>query len=619
MNEIKIKDLYVGKPDAKDEVDFEGLKEFVKTFVVSENINISGLVDRNQCFITGFKGTGKTALLFYLDDYVKKIDESTCSSFIFFKEEFTDIRRCELGAISERIMSSVYIEQDALVEQNDFEYIWRWLLFKRIVADNELYNNQLFVDNEEWQNFKKSIDRIKEPSDKKKSIIPKSIRVLIPYQDAISQTFIASELEVNLRDKDNDDYIRFIEIIDECEYLFSALKRTDIPYYIFIDELEAYYGEEKVFKRDLSLIRDLVFTVKRFNAIMASTQMRKTKIICSVRSEILNAISRYVVTKELNKVTSGFSVPLTWNYSNTNSYAHPIIQIILKRIAYCEGNDMQHIDYKDIYQRWFPEKIHNIEPASYLLNNSWCKPRDMVRFLTVTQSGMHSKATAFSQTVIAGIVKAYSEDSLQEIREELRALYDTRQIDLIITCFTGYKTHFSLKQLKQRIEQYFSGTILETDMLQILNDLYRLGFLGNFLPASRSYRWQHKGDEGLILTEEWRMAIHYALHSALSMNSRQNFGLNRGEEPEVGDVAIATVIKVMRSHAMVEFKHYGEVYPGNIHIGEFGKKVNAYIPNLRKIVAIDDEIKVVIGGYNSEYKNWNLLLANDEEQVSEMV
>lgn len=58
---------------------------------------------------------------------------------------------------------------------------------------------------------------------------------------------------------------------------------------IFIDELEAYYGNRQIFERDLALIRDLIFTVKRFNTIFAKSHAGKTKIICSVRSEIINA------------------------------------------------------------------------------------------------------------------------------------------------------------------------------------------------------------------------------------------------------------------------------------------------------------------------------------------
>ncbi|WP_270513678.1 hypothetical protein, partial [Flavonifractor plautii] len=96
MSEIKIRDLYTGKPDAKDEINFEGLEEFIKTFVVADHFQLDSLLYGNNCFITGFKGTGKTALLFYLDNKLKDEDPITCTSFIFFKEEFTDAKRDEL-------------------------------------------------------------------------------------------------------------------------------------------------------------------------------------------------------------------------------------------------------------------------------------------------------------------------------------------------------------------------------------------------------------------------------------------------------------------------------------------------------------------------------------------
>ena len=85
----------------------------------------------------------------YLDNALKDIDESTCSSFIFFKEEFTDNKRSEIEGIAQRILSSISVEPNALVGNNEFEYIWRWLLFKRIVADNHEYNNGLFIDDDE--------------------------------------------------------------------------------------------------------------------------------------------------------------------------------------------------------------------------------------------------------------------------------------------------------------------------------------------------------------------------------------------------------------------------------------------------------------------------------------
>lgn len=610
MYELKIKDIYAGKPDAKDEIDFGGLEEFIKTYVVAEHFNIESLISGTNCFITGFKGTGKTALLFYLDNRFKEIDESTCSSFIFFKEEFTDTKRSELESIAKRIMSSISVEKNALVDNQEFEYIWRWLFFKRIVSDNEEYNRGLFIDDENWEKFENVIGKIKSPNNKRKFIIPKKIKMAVPYVEPGTQSVITPEVEVDLKNTSDDNYLKFMEVIDEAERLLMNATRTDIPYYIFVDELEAYYGNISVFKRDLCLIRDLIFTVKRFNSNFSTVNTKCTKIICSVRSEILTAISRFVVTKELNKVTAGFAVPLMWNYSNTSSYMHPIIQILLKRIAVCEG--CVKPDYKKVYEKWLPENIHGIEPANYILNNSWCKPRDIVRLITTVQNSIYNSSKAFTQSVFDSIVKTYSEDSLTEIKEELRALYDTDQIDTIISCFMGYKTTFSVSQLKQRIKTYFQGSILETHFAQVIDDLYRLGFLGNFLPVSKTYRWQHKGDGRVILSEEWRLVVHYALHGALSLGGQQNYGLNRGELPEVGDVAQAIVKKIIKSFAIVEFKHYGKVYLGSIHISEFTKLGYGYIPNLKSITQVGDEYKVVLKEYNKKLKSWKVEIVENE-------
>ena len=609
MDELKIKDIYAGKPDAKDEIDFGGLEEFIKTYVVAEHFNIDSLINGTNCFITGFKGTGKTALLFYLDSRLKEIDESTCSSFVFFKEEFTDTKRSELESMAKRILSSVLVEENALVGNQEFEYIWRWILFNRIVSDNEEYNRRLFLDDEYWKKFENAIRKIKAPNNRRKFVIPRKIKMSIPYMDPNTQSIITPEIEVDLQNTANNNYLKFIEIIDEAEKFLMNTTRTDIPYYIFIDELEAYYGNISVFKRDLCLIRDLIFTVKRFNGNFSAWDMKSTKIICSVRSEILTAISRFIVTKELNKVTAGFAVPLMWNYSNTSSYMHPIIQILLKRIAVCEG--CVTLDYKKVYESWLPENIHGIEPANYILNNSWCKPRDIVRLITTMQNSIYNNSNVFTQSVFDSIVKTYSEDSLTEIKEELRALYDTYQIDIIISCFMGYKTTFSVSQLKERIDKYFKGSILETNFAQIIEDLYRLGFLGNFLPVSKTYRWQHKGDGRAILSEEWRLIVHYALHGALSLGGQQNYGLNRGEAPEVGDVVQAIVKKVIKSFAIVEYRHYGKIYLGSIHISEFTKLGYGYIPNLKSIVQVGDVYKVVLKKYDEKRESWKVEIIED--------
>ncbi|NFI03726.1 S1 RNA-binding domain-containing protein [Clostridium botulinum] len=605
MKNALIKDIYAGKPDAKDEISFEGLDEFIKTFVVPNNCNLESLISGNYCFISGFKGTGKTALLFYLDSLIKERDNAACSSFIFFKEELTESKKNRYEEFSRRMLSSISIERETLINNKDFEYIWRWLFLKRIIMDNEEFNGGLFIDNEEWNKFKKIIMKIKDPNNKRKTIIPPKLKLGIPYTNKNTGEVISPEIEVDFQKQTGENnFIEFINLIDEAEIAFSKVTRTDIPYHIFVDELEAYYGEKAVFERDLYLIRDLIFTVKRFNTLFATCHFECTKIICSIRTEIINAISRFIVTKELNKVTSGFEVPLRWNYNNTNSFTHPILQILLKRIAFSEIEHDENIRKdKAIIETWFYEKIHDIEPANYILNNSWFKPRDIVRLIISAQSSIHSDSNSFSQAVFDSFHKQYSIDSLIEIKEEMRALYSSEEIETIMNCFTGFRSMFSLNQLKKKIEEYYSNTILEKKLSDILSDLYRLGFVGNYFPASQMYRWQHKGDDRIILSDEWRIMIHQALQSALSIGKKQDFSLKRRELPQIGDVVNAIIVNINKSFLNAKFQYYGTQYFGSIHISELS---SAYIEDINIFASVGDELRSKIIGYNNKHSKWEL-------------
>lgn len=203
------------------------MEEFIKTFVVADHFQLDSLLYGNNCFITGFKGTGKTALLFYLDNKLKDEDPITCTSFIFFKEEFTDAKRDELQAISNRFLSSISVEPGALLNIREFEYIWRWLIFKRIVSDNEDNHRNLFVDDEFWGEFERKVNQIKAPLNKKKSIIPSKIKIAVPYKDPATLTELSPEVEVDLGNNKGAPYQSFMLLIDEAEAALAKVNRTD--------------------------------------------------------------------------------------------------------------------------------------------------------------------------------------------------------------------------------------------------------------------------------------------------------------------------------------------------------------------------------------------------------
>ena len=82
--------------------------------------------------------------------------------------------------------------------------------------------------------------------------------------------------------------------------------------------------------------------------------------------------------------------------------------------------------------------------------------------------------------------------------------------------------------------------------------------------------------------------------------------------PEAGDVAQAIVKKIIKSFAIVEFRHYGKVYCGSIHISEFTKFGYGYIPNLKSITQVGDEYKVVLKEYNKQRESWKVEIVENE-------
>ena len=282
----KIKDIYAGKPDAKDEIETEGMDPFFENYVVPSNFNINAITDGSGAFVTGYKGTGKTAILFYIEKYLRKKDDSTLSSFIFFKGDYSDSKKQEMEILAKRLTSIISIGNDVVLSGTDFEYIWRWLFYSRIIKDNQDYNYGIFENNDSWIQFEKKMKQIDIGKRKGLSIPPK-LSLSLPISDTLTQATISPTFEIDFKDskmEESASYRTFIQIIDDADELFKNLKRTDIPYFIFVDELEAYFGDETVFKRDLRLIRDLIFTAKKMNMVFAQKSQNKNRLFCTNRN-----------------------------------------------------------------------------------------------------------------------------------------------------------------------------------------------------------------------------------------------------------------------------------------------------------------------------------------------
>ena len=617
-----IGDIYAGKPDANDEIRERGYDEFASNYIKPTGVNIDRLSSTKYgtpFFIMGDKGTGKTALLHYLENHVKDLDASACSSFVYFESDYTLVQRVKFDAITHSISSAVAIDNSIATEGNnvecDYTYIWKWQLYQKIISDNEAFNGGLFIQDEFWERFVSELGKITKTIDKQRMRIPAKISFTMtanPQLGTIAPGMEISPVDLSQRSFNTSfEYREFANIIDNADALIQEITRTDIPYYVFIDELEAYRGENDMYYRDLRMIRDLLFTVKRMNDIFRSG----TKFLCSVRLEVINAINRYVQPNQLHKIMQGYDERLIWEHTNTNSFRHPIIDVLIRRIQIAEEKQRGvAIDKEEIIKHWFPSNVYNKHVCSYILENTWHKPRDIIRLLLSAQSKNSRKLSSFNQNAFETFMPVYSKQCLVEIKEEMRALYTAEEIEQIFSCIQGYKATFSYDDIVSRAKRLYPDSVFSRDPYTVLKDMYRIGVIGNLSPNHRSPRWEYKEQYGLYIDSPWRIIVHPSLRIELSLSGRANTvklftnteknGRLPAENREY-ERCTATVDYIGYSCLFVEFKKNGKTERGVIEISQFhgrtaeaGKLDNAFL--------LGESFSVEILEFDKNTLHWNL-------------
>lgn len=617
---MKISEIYAGKPDAGDEIREKGYEEFAANYIEPSGVNINGLASTTYgtpFFVIGDKGTGKTALLNFLERYVQEIDSCACVSFVYFESEVTQVQRKKFQEISKSISTSIFIDGAIASEgqnvESDFTYIWRWQLCQKIISDDEHFHGGLFDKKDGyWDKFVHEINTIDKTINKGKMRIPAKVCFKVSTNPQLG----TAEPELGIEPIDfsqrnfnlTESYSKFVKIIDNAYELIQKIRRTDIPYYIFIDELEAYRAEDSTFYRDLRIIRDLLFEVKKLNAIFKSG----TKIICSVRPEVLTSITRFVQAKQLHKIMQGYDERLNWEYTNTNSFNHPIMCVLLKRIQNAEEKTFKYpVNNKTIIQKWFVPKVYNKNICTYILDNTWHKPRDIVRLLLSAQSSGAKNYSQFNQHTFETFMPTYSKQCLAEIREEMCALYTSEEIECIFNCLQGFKPSFSYQEISDRAKMLYPNSKIATDSFTVLSDMYRMGAIGNIIENNKSPRWAYKGEEKLFIEAPWKITVHFALRIELSLNAKVGRYIDRRLQKKrflpmtSKDIATykVTVDEIRYAYILVSFEKDSSLQRGYISIRHLGG-INLEPGNLNSYFSAGDILSAEIIGYNPEYSNW---------------
>lgn len=510
MDKLKIKDMYFGKIDGYNEFLEYGQDTCKGLFFEFPNININNIINGSIYYIFGNKGTGKTMLLKYLESTVLENPATCFTEFIRFKRDVDDEERNQLkrSAVLPNSFEEI-IETDIPKDKTlDCTLAWQVYLIKVIVSRLEETEYGVFDRTDSsWIDLSKLLKAIylnNENQSTIKRILPKLKRGNVQLN--IAQLGKTS-LEFEWSDEEHTS-VPFTSIAKQIIALYSNLKPVDDSIYIFIDELELAFKQTKKYQRDVTLIRDLILAIE-YLSDLNRTSNYPVYIIAAVRTEVY----KHILSKglELNKTINDFGVTISWEQKGGNIKNHPLLKMLEKRINFSE--EKAGIEpSKDIWHTYFTPYIDDkVEIQNYILNQTWYKPRDIIRLFTDIQKNSQNK-NYFDQECFYNVRKQYAEDSWIEFEEFLTVKYSDTEVEGIKKSLIGISLPFSVSDYRKQIEEK-SSFFQEVEKLsstrqvsQILIDLYDSGIIGNYGSNSR---FVFKGDDEI--DPLMPLTIHYPL------------------------------------------------------------------------------------------------------------
>lgn len=514
---MKLIDLKLGKVDGK--ADFSDAKArssaFRESFLMPENVRFEDFDTGDRYFVQGFRGTGKTSLLrYYMND---RQSNSKFRRLILFKSSVDEDQRVEIS----RQAGFEIVETDSgkMGISQDFKSVWRWFILHKI---GEMIKDSpdIAVNPPATKTFLALLG-LNETTSIQKSlgILPKleGANVKISGDVGIIKAELSADFTPGNKDSATVPLRALVNAAQRALLKISFASRLIIGF----DELEAFYTDQARFQRDLAMVRDLLFVVDDLNQLFLSNAC-EVSLLAAVRSEVL--FSMKALGQEIERTVHDHGITLSWHHA-PRSLKHPLLEMIRKRLR---ASGLQVEAGKDILFSVFPAMVDLVPIETYLLDGSFYKPRDIVWRLSIIQD-QFPQEEKFSETLLQRTANSYSQRLWSEVEYELSAHYPSDDISFIKRTLSGFKRYFTFSEIQshfrdqERLGENFKRFIGRTDLADLLNNLYRLGAIGNDFPLNskgkkRANRWIFRNEPDLLINRQ--MVINGALASALSIRSR---------------------------------------------------------------------------------------------------
>ena len=514
---MKVSELELGRVDGK--ADFSEARarkaNFFDAFLVPSNVKLTDFDDGETYFIQGFRGTGKTSLLrYYLH---RNQPKRSHRKLILFKSSIDEDHRVALS--KEAGYEWVSTDSQKMEISQDFKTVWRWFVLHKI--GEMIKDDPSIVSSNEVATVLLTLLGLQEEAkiDKIFGVIPRLEAANIRVKGALG--VFEAELGADFVKKSGGDVLVPLRaIVIAAERSLRKMSFTD-RLVIAFDELEAFYSDAALHKRDLAMVRDLLFVVDAMNQEFLSDGTQ-VFLLAAVRSEVLFAMKAN--GQEIERTVHDHGVTLSWHHEN-RSLHHPLLEMVRRKLV--ASNVTVKAD-EDILFRYFPKTVSGLEIDKYLLDSSFFKPRDLVWRLTIIQTD-YPNEEFFREDLFQQTESSYSQRLWSEVEYELSASYSSEDISTIKRLLSGFRRYFSFEDFSSHAaeqQRFISQTmrfLKQEEQASLLHNLYRLGAIGNDFRVDtrgkrRAVRWVFRNEPDLLINRQ--MVFNAAICKALSIRQR---------------------------------------------------------------------------------------------------
>ena len=481
MRRMPLRKIAFGKTDAFNELNTFGQEYFIGSFVSNPKYHVEDFLIGDRFFICGKKGTGKSALLKYLQCRFEE-DEINLVFPIRFKTEIEQIDKEafeQIASNSDTMLDEDKYETSSIADQSSYILVWKTFLINQILMRASAGEYHVFKETDNYQVIMSLLKCIYGESHTPSIVMPKIKKGSVELTAAFAENLSAS-LKLELEFDSKKKRINYAKLSRKIYQLFSQLEFDYSPVYVLIDELELSVRNKHQFEKDVALVRDLIAAIDDMNTICFQKGI-KIHIFAAIRSEVLKHVRS--AGHELTKPIEDRGIEINWFQKGGSYLDNQLLTIIENKIHASEQmNGYTHST--NVWKDYFSSVINGEETRKYILNNSLYRPRDVIRMMTAIQNQIGA-SEKFTQEMFDKAQQDYSDLMWTEIKDELRLSFSEEEVDAIFTLLNRITIPFSFDSLNERIKRLgdFNPDIPrlldKAKLNQIMKKLYELGVIGN--------------------------------------------------------------------------------------------------------------------------------------------